>query len=76
MEGMDSFGDTFAIPHLLIIVGVALVQAGLLVAAVVSIARSTASNRAKAIWLVVVLLLPLLGPLVWFVTGRRAAITG
>ena len=41
--------------------------------AVVSIARSrTASGLEKAIWVLIVLLFPLIGAILWFVIGRRA----
>lgn len=42
--------------------------------AVVSIARSrTASGVEKAVWVLIVLLFPLIGAILWFVIGRRAS---
>lgn len=42
------------------------------VLAAVSIARHrAASGLEKAVWVLVILAFPLLGPLLWFVIGRR-----
>jgi len=44
-----------------------------LVLAAVSIARNrTASGLEKAVWVLIVLLFPLLGAILWFIIGRRA----
>ncbi len=40
--------------------------------AIVNIAQSGASTGAKALWIVFVLVLPLVGFLAWLVTGPRA----
>lgn len=49
----------------------------LFVAALVSIVRAPrASTAEKVIWVIVVLILPLLGSIVWFVVGRRFATAG
>ena len=59
--------------HIIIMV---IVMAGVLalwISAVVSIARHPdASPTARVIWIVVVLLFPLLGSAIWFVTGRSS----
>lgn len=44
----------------------------LLVAALVSVWRARAhSRRARIVWTVVVIVLPIVGPLAWFATGRE-----
>lgn len=43
--------------------------------AVVQIARSTVSPTGQLIWALAVLLLPVVGPLAWFLGRPRAAIT-
>ena len=40
--------------------------------AIVSIFRSGASNEKKALWIVLVVLLPVLGLVLWFLLGPRA----
>ncbi|MCS5735045.1 PLDc N-terminal domain-containing protein [Herbiconiux daphne] len=68
--------SSFNIWHLVIIlVGIAAFV--LFIAALVSIARAPrASTGEKVIWIVVVLILPLLGSIVWFAVGRRFATAG
>lgn len=39
--------------------------------AIINIAQSSASNGKKALWIVLVLLLPLLGLILWFFLGPR-----
>jgi hypothetical protein len=39
--------------------------------AIINIFQSSASNEKKLIWIVVVLLLPLLGLILWFFLGPR-----
>ena len=47
---------------------------GLFIAALVSIlGKQTASSDRKALWVIVVFLLPVLGPIVWFAVGRKGA---
>lgn len=41
--------------------------------ALVQIARSRAAGGTIAVWIVIVTLLPLVGPIVWFVVGKRTA---
>ncbi len=49
----------------------------LFIAALVSILKaSRASTGEKVIWVLVVLILPLLGSIVWFAVGRRFATAG
>ena len=40
--------------------------------AILNIAQSRAGNGAKAIWIVLVLVLPLLGLIIWFLAGPRS----
>ena len=39
--------------------------------AIISIFQSSASNEKKALWIVLVLLLPVLGLILWFLLGPR-----
>jgi hypothetical protein len=49
----------------------------LFIAALVSIVRAPrASTGERVIWVLVVLILPLLGSIVWFAVGRRFATAG
>jgi hypothetical protein len=43
--------------------------------AIINIAQSSASNGKKALWIVLVLLLPLLGLILWFFLGPRGGRT-
>jgi len=40
--------------------------------AILNIVQSPAGNGAKAIWIVLVLVLPLLGLIIWFLAGPRS----
>jgi hypothetical protein len=40
--------------------------------AIINIAQSSATNGKKALWIVLVLLLPLLGLILWFFLGPRS----
>jgi len=48
-----------------------LIQLALLVAAVIDLARREATRGPKWVWLMVVLFVSLLGPLAYFLFGRR-----
>ena len=39
--------------------------------AIINIAQSSASNEKKALWIILVLLLPLLGLILWYFLGPR-----
>ncbi len=41
--------------------------------AVLQIAQSSASNEKKALWIVLVVVLPLLGLILWYFLGPRSA---
>jgi succinate dehydrogenase/fumarate reductase cytochrome b subunit len=41
--------------------------------AIVNIAQSSESSGAKAIWIVIVLVLPLLGLIIWWFAGPKSA---
>lgn len=43
--------------------------------AIINIAQSSASNGKKALWIVLVLLLPLLGLILWYFLGPRGGRT-
>jgi hypothetical protein len=68
--------SAFNIWHLIIILaGVAAFV--LFIVALVSVVRAPrASTAEKAIWILVILILPFLGPVVWFAIGRRFATAG
>ncbi|RWZ51902.1 PLDc_N domain-containing protein [Labedella phragmitis] len=55
--------------HLVILASIPLLV--LFVAAIVSIARATATGTEKAIWVLVALVFPIAGPIVWFAVGKR-----
>ena len=58
--------------HILIIL-ITLLILVLWIAAIVSIAKHPdASSTAKVVWIIIVVVFPFLGSLVWFVTGRSA----
>ena len=40
--------------------------------AIINVAQSRASNGSKLLWIVVILVLPLLGLIVWFFLGPRS----
>jgi len=40
--------------------------------AIINISQSSASNGKKLVWILVVLLLPLLGLIIWFFAGPRS----
>lgn len=64
---MDFFGS-----HLVILVLVLGLMA-LFVVALVSIGGAAATGTEKAVWVLITLLFPLIGPIVWFAVGRRGA---
>jgi hypothetical protein len=57
--------------HLLILI-VVLAAIALFVAALVGIASSKAGGVEKAVWILITLMFPLMGPIVWFAFGRRS----
>jgi hypothetical protein len=62
------------VPHLVILCLVWIIP---FVVTVVSIARDRAASRtAKAVWVLIALLLPLLGPILWFTIGRKSVRAG
>lgn len=60
-----------------ILVGAALLlvigQVVLFIAALVSVLRSPLTGAMKLVWVVVAFIAPFLGPVLWFVIGRRDA---
>ncbi|THJ68556.1 PLDc_N domain-containing protein [Arthrobacter echini] len=55
-----------------LVTGIGLLLALLLVAAFIDIARSRhLTGLTQAVWVLVVLAFPAIGPLLWFVIGRR-----
>jgi Phospholipase_D-nuclease N-terminal len=62
--------------HLIIAIVLGIAFLALWVGAVVSITASAGlSATAKAVWILIALIFPVLGPLVWFVSGRSTART-
>nr|WP_084523521.1 PLD nuclease N-terminal domain-containing protein [Nocardia inohanensis] len=67
----DSIGGTVAGIALILLICVVVV---LFVAAVVSAVRSrNYAAGGKAVWILLMFTFPLLGPVVWFVWGRRSS---
>ncbi|NLG63710.1 MAG: PLDc_N domain-containing protein [Candidatus Cloacimonetes bacterium] len=62
--------STIGWPHLLVLL-VAIALIALFVVAIVSIAKSPASGVEKAIWVLITLLFPVVGPIVWFIVGAN-----
>ena len=61
--------------HIILIVVVVAVMLPLWIAAIVSIVKHPdASQTAKVVWIVIVIIFPLLGSLIWFATGRSALV--
>jgi Phospholipase_D-nuclease N-terminal len=55
-----------------VVVGLALLA--LFVAALLSVLRSTRlTGTGRIVWIIAVLVFPLLGPLAWFLVGRRSS---
>ena len=55
------------------VLGIGILALLLLVVAVIGIARSHhLTGLARAVWVLVVLAFPVIGPLLWFLVGRRA----
>jgi hypothetical protein len=55
----------------LVILASTLILLVLFIAAIVSIARATATGTEKAIWVLIALVFPIAGPIVWFAVGKR-----
>lgn len=61
--------------HVIIILVVGFAQLFLFISALLSILKTpNVSTTARAVWVVITFVFPILGPLVWFVTGRSSAI--
>jgi hypothetical protein len=43
--------------------------------AIINVAQSTADNLKKALWIVLILVLPLLGVILWYFLGPRGVAT-
>lgn len=49
-------------------------MAGLFLAAVVSIFKHpTASGTMRAVWILIILLFPIIGPILWFAIGKNSS---
>jgi len=60
---------------LAVVVAVGLALVALFVVAVVSVLRSPRlTGTGRALWIAGLLVFPLLGPLAWFLVGRRASV--
>lgn len=66
-------GMSFTIWNVLVLLAV-LAALALFVAAVVSIASSAATSLEKTLWILVTLMFPLMGPIVWLAVGRRSIV--
>lgn len=62
------------VPWVILQVAVSLVCFALLIASLISIARTKNQPPARtAVWVVIVFLLPTIGPILWFIGGRKAS---
>jgi hypothetical protein len=60
--------------HVIVLIVLGIAFLALWVGAVASISASAVlSSTAKAVWILITLVFPVLGPLVWFVSGRSTA---
>jgi len=48
--------------------------AALIVVALTQVFNSTMPTNTKLLWLIVILIAPFLGPLIWFAVGRNSAL--
>jgi hypothetical protein len=55
--------------HLVILASIPLLV--LFIAAIVSIGRATATATEKVVWVLIALIFPIAGPIVWFAVGKR-----
>jgi len=46
----------------------------MIAAALLQIFRSTMPTNTKLLWLIVILIAPFIGPLIWFAVGRNSAL--
>ncbi|WP_228278190.1 PLD nuclease N-terminal domain-containing protein [Brevibacterium limosum] len=56
--------------------GIVLLLVVLLIWAMVSIARSGLDPRVRLVWAIIVLLLPVVGPICWFIARSQKSDTG
>lgn len=69
----ESAGNTVVV---LLLIAFALAGVILFLAAVVSVLRShTYASGGKAVWVLIMLAFPLVGPLSWFIWGRKSTMT-
>lgn len=62
-----------SVAWLVVVLSVVVALVLLFLAALVSVLRAPGlGGAARAVWVVAVLVFPLLGPLAWFLAGRRA----
>lgn len=62
-------------PHMGILGFLLIVNAALFISALISIARNrTHTSGGTVVWALIVLAVPVLGPVLWFAVGRRAAL--
>lgn len=58
-------------PYIPFLVPILLLQLGLIVVALVDLARRRETNGPKWVWVLVILLINFIGPIVYFLVGRK-----
>jgi hypothetical protein len=56
-----------------LLIPIIVIQLGLIVAALIDLARRPATRGPKWLWLVIILFINLIGPIVYFLVGREEA---
>ncbi len=70
--------ESFSIPHVIVLLVVVLVFAAvvvLFIRAVMGIINSRGTGVEKAVWILIVLAFPILGPIIWLVTNKNGSTT-
>ncbi|WP_104092226.1 PLD nuclease N-terminal domain-containing protein [Arthrobacter sp. GMC3] len=71
---VSSADPVIPVPWVLLQVAVSLVCLALLIASLISIARTRNQPPARTtVWVAIVFLLPTIGPILWFIGGRKAS---
>ena len=57
-------------PYLPLLIPIVLIELGLLVAALIDLARRPHTRGPKWVWLLIILFVNLIGPIIYFIVGR------
>lgn len=66
MDDLELFKDLLPL-----LIPIAVIQLGLMIAALVDLARRNSTNGPKWLWVLVILFVNLIGPVVYFLVGRE-----